>query len=59
MVLAQVLGAGEQLTSKKAANISKHLRADEISLPFDIFPANSFKGEVNMRSVLSLSLIHI
>ena len=27
MVLAQVLGAGVQLTSKKAANISKHLRA--------------------------------
>ena len=42
MVLAQVLGAGEQLTSKKAANISKHLRADEISLPFYIFSANSF-----------------
>ena len=26
MVLAQVLGAGVQLTSKKAANISKHLK---------------------------------
>ena len=42
MVLAQVLGAGEQLTSKKAAKISKHLegRRNESALLY--FSANSF-----------------
>ena len=42
MVLAQVLGAGVQLTSKKAANTSKHLEGRRNSLPFYIFSANSF-----------------
>ena len=42
MVLAQVLGAGVQLTSKKAASISKHLegRRNESALLY--FSANSF-----------------
>ena len=42
MVLAQVLGAGVQLTSKKAANISKHLEGRRNKSALLYFSANSF-----------------
>ena len=42
MVLAQVLGAGVQLTSKKAANISKHLEGSRNESALLYFSANSF-----------------
>ena len=42
MVLAQVLGAGEQLTSKKAAKISKHLEGRRNGSALLYFSANSF-----------------